>query len=137
MHRMTFLPVVLLLALAPAQAADVVAPNAHLRVDGVPPISAALAAKIAPYAEFRAHSVSDTDIYVLDADSGKRTRVLPRDGETPGQPFASSSPQFSRAGKALFLATDRDGEFQRGARLDLASGKLEYFGPADWRTTPD
>lgn len=295
MRRLTLLPVFLLLALAPAQAVDVVAPNAHLRVDGVPPISAALAAKIAPYAEFRARSVaswhprdrallvatrvanttqlnrvdaplaalvpvtdysdpvrnglwwparpdslvfvrdsggneqrqiyrldrgaaepvlltdparvhtplaqnhardrllvattdldktgkrenpttdvtlldpldpaharklatlpgtgwsdasfafddrrialtdarsvSDADIYVLDVDSGKRTRVLPRDGETPARPFASSSPQFSRDGKALFLTTDRDGEFQRGARLDLASGKLEYFGPADW-----
>jgi hypothetical protein len=58
MRRLTFLPVVLLLALAPAQATDVVAPNAHLRVDGVPPISAALAAKIAPYAEYRARSVA-------------------------------------------------------------------------------
>jgi hypothetical protein len=31
----------------------VVAPNAHLKADGIPPISAALAAKVAPYTEFR------------------------------------------------------------------------------------
>ncbi len=79
-----------------------------------------------------ARSVSDTDVYVYAIDSGKRTRVLPREGETPAHPIASSAPQFSRDGKSLFLTTDRDGEFQRAARLDLASGAIEYFGPADW-----
>ena len=36
-----------------ALAADIVAPNADLKVDGIPPISAAVAAKVAPYTEFR------------------------------------------------------------------------------------
>ncbi|HEX6138247.1 MAG TPA: S9 family peptidase, partial [Casimicrobiaceae bacterium] len=36
-----------------APAADVIAPNADLKADGIPPIPAALAAKVAPYTEFR------------------------------------------------------------------------------------
>ena len=36
-----------------ARAQDSVAPNANLKVEGIPPIPAALAAKVAPYTEFR------------------------------------------------------------------------------------
>ena len=38
---------------APASAADVIAPNANHRVEGIPPIPAALASEVAPYTEFR------------------------------------------------------------------------------------
>src|SRR5215475_6314450 len=40
-------------------AADVIAPNANLKAEGIPPIPAALAAKVAPYAEFKPASVVD------------------------------------------------------------------------------
>jgi dipeptidyl aminopeptidase/acylaminoacyl peptidase len=46
--------------------------------------------------------------------------------------MASSEVAFSRDGKGLFLTTDRDGEFQRASYLDLATGKLEPFGPENW-----
>ena len=36
-----------------ALADDVVAPNANLKAEGIPPIPAALAAKVAPYTEFK------------------------------------------------------------------------------------
>ena len=42
---------------------------------------------------------------------------------------SSKDAHFARDGKGLFLTTDRDGEFQRAAYLDLESGKLDYFGP--------
>src|SRR5512144_1416783 len=38
---------------ASASADEFVAPNANLRAEGIPPISAALAAKVAPYTEFK------------------------------------------------------------------------------------
>ena len=79
-----------------------------------------------------ARSVTDSDVYIVDAQSGARRRVLPPEGPRPSRAMASSSPQFSRDGASLFLTTDRDGEFQRAARLDLASGALAYFGPDRW-----
>src|SRR5215831_16044196 len=39
-------------------AADVIAPNSSLKADGVPPIPAELAAKIAPYTEFKPATVT-------------------------------------------------------------------------------
>ena len=77
-------------------------------------------------------SVSDTDIVVIDVATGARKRVLPPEGARPARAIASSAPQFSRDGASLFLATDRDGEWSRAARLDLASGALTYFGPDRW-----
>src|SRR6185503_3027659 len=41
-----------------AQAQDAVAPNPNLKAEGIPPIPAALAAKVAPYTEFRPRSVA-------------------------------------------------------------------------------
>jgi dipeptidyl aminopeptidase/acylaminoacyl peptidase len=38
---------------AEAACADVIAPNANLKADGIPPIPATLAAKVAPYTEFK------------------------------------------------------------------------------------
>jgi dipeptidyl aminopeptidase/acylaminoacyl peptidase len=57
--RRSFLLAAVLLSASPAQAADadVLAPNANLRAQGMPPIPAALAPKIAPYTEFKPASV--------------------------------------------------------------------------------
>jgi len=74
-------------------------------------------------------SVNETYIWVMEVATGKRERVLPREGEANGQLIASKDAHFARDGKGLFLTTDRDGEFQRAAYLDLESGKLDYFGP--------
>ena len=75
-----------------------------------------------------AKSINETYVWVMDLASGKRRRVLPAEGETPAQPIASFHLNFSRDGKGLFLATDRDGEFMKLAYLDLGTGKLQYFG---------
>jgi dipeptidyl aminopeptidase/acylaminoacyl peptidase len=78
-------------------------------------------------------SVNETYVWVMDPVTGSRKRVLPAESETPQRPIASFSLNFAREGKGLFLATDRDGEFRKLAYLDLASGKLDYFGEGgDW-----
>jgi len=78
-------------------------------------------------------SVNETYVWVMDLASGARRRVLPAEGEVRTQAIASTNLNFSRDGKGLFLATDRDGEFHRLAYLDLATGKLDYFGEGgDW-----
>jgi dipeptidyl aminopeptidase/acylaminoacyl peptidase len=45
--------------LASAAAQDMLAPNAHLRAEGIPPISAALAKQVGAYTEFRGHGFVD------------------------------------------------------------------------------
>jgi dipeptidyl aminopeptidase/acylaminoacyl peptidase len=77
-------------------------------------------------------SINDGRVEVMDVATGKRTRVLPAGDAEPATKIFSSSPQFSRDGRGLFLTTDRDGEWQRAAYLDLASGTLRYFGPDRW-----
>ncbi|HKP67149.1 MAG TPA: prolyl oligopeptidase family serine peptidase [Casimicrobiaceae bacterium] len=71
-------------------------------------------------------SVNESYVWLMDAASGERRRVLP--ATAASAPIASSDLNFSRDGKGLFLSTDRDGEFRKLAYFDLASGKLDYFG---------
>ena len=71
-------------------------------------------------------SVSESYVWVMDIATSTRTRVFPAPSET--RPIASAALNFSRDGKGLFLVTDRDSEFRGLAYLDLAGGKLDYFG---------
>ncbi len=73
-------------------------------------------------------SVNESYVWVMDVATGKRRRVLPAGGTKPKQPIFSAGLNFARDGKGLFLATDRDGEFNRLGYLDLATGKVAYFG---------
>jgi len=78
-------------------------------------------------------SVNETYVWVMDLATGSRKRVLPAERETPTGPIASFRLNFAREGKGLFLATDRDDEFRKLAYLDLANGRLDYFGEGgDW-----
>jgi dipeptidyl aminopeptidase/acylaminoacyl peptidase len=73
-------------------------------------------------------SANETSIWVMDLRTGQRERVLAgREGELR---IASGAPAFTRDGRGLFLATDRDGEFARLAYLDLRTRRLSYFGHA-------
>ena len=72
-------------------------------------------------------SVNESYVWVMDVATGLRTRALPREGATHAR-TASGDLNFARDGKGIFLATDRDGEFRRLAYLDLATGRLDYFG---------
>jgi tricorn protease-like protein len=59
---------------------------------------------------------------------------LPAATDAPTPPIATENDEFTRDGKGLLVTTDRDGEFQRSAFLDFATGKLDYFGPDNWDT---
>ena len=74
----------------------------------------------------RHHSNTDNDLYRLDLESGEATLLTPHEGEARFR-----SPNVTPDGRAAYLATDRDGDFVRLARLDLATLGVEYLTPDD------
>ena len=67
---------------------------------------------------FQVISAGESYIWIVDTASGEKKLVTPKGGEK----VSYSGVTFARDGKSLFVATDRESEFQRLARLDLASG---------------
>jgi dipeptidyl aminopeptidase/acylaminoacyl peptidase len=76
-------------------------------------------------------SITESYVWVMDLKTGERRQVLPKAGSASDKTIASNELNFTRDGKGLFLTTDRDGEFQRASYLDLATGQLAAFGPAN------
>jgi dipeptidyl aminopeptidase/acylaminoacyl peptidase len=74
----------------------------------------------------RHHSNVNNDLYLLDLRSGEATLLTPHEGDARFS-GANATPD----GASVYLATDRDGEFLRLARLDLATLALEYLTPDD------
>jgi dipeptidyl aminopeptidase/acylaminoacyl peptidase len=70
----------------------------------------------------RHHSNTDNDLYGLDLESCEVTLLTPHEGEARFR-----SPNVTSDGGHLYLATDRDGDFLRIARLDLGTLELEYL----------
>ena len=70
----------------------------------------------------RHHSNTDNDLYGLDLESCEVTLLTPHEGEARFR-----SPNVTSDGGHLYLATDRDGDFLRLARLDLGTLELEYL----------
>ena len=64
----------------------------------------------------RHHSNVDNDLYRLDLETGEATLLTPHEGDA-----RFSGANVTPDGGSLYLATDRDGEFLRLARLDLAT----------------
>ena len=69
-------------------------------------------------------SVNESYVWVVDVATGEKTLVTPRGGP---EKVAYSGPRWSADGKGIYVATDRDSEFQRLAHLDLATGKHTYL----------
>ncbi|WP_337175979.1 S9 family peptidase [Paludisphaera sp.] len=66
-------------------------------------------------------SITESYVHLVDVATGEVRSITPRPAR--GQPKAAvASPKFSKDGKALFYVTDRDSEFRRLARHDLATG---------------
>jgi dipeptidyl aminopeptidase/acylaminoacyl peptidase len=65
-------------------------------------------------------SINESYLYVADAKTGEKQLITPKTGEK----VAWGEAQFARDGKSVFATTDKDSEFQRLCRVDLASGKL-------------
>ncbi|MBA2375834.1 MAG: S9 family peptidase [Actinomycetota bacterium] len=75
----------------------------------------------------RHHSNVNNDLYRLDLSTGEASLLTPHDGDAE-----FSGVNVATDGKSIFLATDRDGEFLRLARLDLDSLELEYLTSGEW-----
>lgn len=71
------------------------------------------------------HSVSANESYlhVLDAKTGHTTALTPKGPEK----VSYNGGQFAKDGKAVYTATDKDGEFHRLARIDLESGNHTFL----------
>ncbi|HYZ06129.1 MAG TPA: S9 family peptidase [Rubrobacter sp.] len=74
----------------------------------------------------RHHSNVNNDLYRLNLATGETTLLTGHEGEA-----RFSGANVTPHGGSLYLATDRDGEFLRLARLDLATLALEYLTPDD------
>ena len=65
-------------------------------------------------------SANESYLWLLDASTGKKELLTPKGGEK----IAFSDASFAHDGKSLFVVTDKDSEFQRLGRLDLATKKF-------------
>ncbi len=65
-------------------------------------------------------SVNESYVWLMDATNGEKRRLTPGGG---AERVAYGEARFAPDGKALYVTTDRGSEFQRLARLDLATGK--------------
>src|SRR5258706_12044112 len=65
------LSIATLVMMASVLAAEVIAPNANLKADGIPPIPATLATKVAPYTEFK-------PAFAVDWHPQKRELIIAR-----------------------------------------------------------
>jgi dipeptidyl aminopeptidase/acylaminoacyl peptidase len=75
----------------------------------------------------RHHSNLNNDLYRLDLVSGEATLLTPHEGDARFQ-----GARATQDGRGLFLATDRDGDFVRLARLELETLEISYLTPDDW-----
>jgi dipeptidyl aminopeptidase/acylaminoacyl peptidase len=75
----------------------------------------------------RHHSNLNNDLYRLDLPSGEAKLLTPHEGDAR---FRNA--RVTPEGGSVYLATDRDGNFMRLARLDLSTLELTYLTPDDW-----
>lgn len=73
------------------------------------------------------HSNLNNDLYRLNLDTGEARLLTPHEGEA-----RFSSACITPDGKNAYLATDREGDFMRLARLDLETLELDYLTPDEW-----
>lgn len=64
-------------------------------------------------------SAGESEVWLLDIASGRRERLLPAEGAPPATHFAG---EFTPDGRALFVISDREGEFRELLRVPLDGG---------------
>jgi len=69
-------------------------------------------------------SINESYLHLLDINSGQRTPITARQA---GAKIAYSNPRFTASSKGIFVATDRDSEFQRLAELDLSGNVVRVL----------
>lgn len=74
----------------------------------------------------QAISINETYLWLVDATTGERRLLTPKATET----VAYNDARFSKDGRSLYVLCDRDSEFQRLARFDLAAMKPKFLTTA-------
>jgi dipeptidyl aminopeptidase/acylaminoacyl peptidase len=75
-------------------------------------------------------SANETYLWIVDAATGTKSLLTPKGGP---EKVAYGGGQFAADGRSVYVTTDRDSEFQRLARIDLATGKHTYLtSHIDW-----
>lgn len=69
-------------------------------------------------------SVVESYLWLIDVATGGKKLITPKGG---AEKIAYGGARFAKDGRGLFVATDRGGEFQRLARLDLQSGEHAFL----------
>src|SRR5262249_336226 len=69
-------------------------------------------------------SINESYLWLLDSGSGAKTLITPKGGS---EKIAYGRGKFSKDGKGLYVATEKDSEFRRLAYLDLSTNKHTYL----------
>jgi dipeptidyl aminopeptidase/acylaminoacyl peptidase len=70
-------------------------------------------------------SVNESSLWLVDVATGQKTLVTPKGKEK----VAYQNATFAPDGKSVYLTLDQGSEFQRLARMDLATRKTEFLTP--------
>lgn len=70
-------------------------------------------------------SANESYLWTFDVGTGERKLLTPK--ATGNETVSYGGAQFAADGRSLFVSTDKGSEFQRLARLDLATGKETYL----------
>jgi dipeptidyl aminopeptidase/acylaminoacyl peptidase len=73
-------------------------------------------------------SINESYLWLVDAASGQKTELTPHGGEK----VFYAPVGFSRDDKGIYVVTDKDGEFQRLAYMDLASKAVKFITNYSW-----
>ena len=69
-------------------------------------------------------SANESYLWLVDAASGTKTAVTPRDSQTK---ISYSGGRFSKGGKKIYTTTDKDGEFHRLAAVEIATKQHTFL----------
>jgi dipeptidyl aminopeptidase/acylaminoacyl peptidase len=72
-------------------------------------------------------SANESYLWIVDATSGEKKLLTPKGGP---EKISYAGGQFGPDDKTIYTTTDKESEFHRLARLDLASGKADYLTTA-------
>jgi dipeptidyl aminopeptidase/acylaminoacyl peptidase len=69
-------------------------------------------------------SINESYLWLVDTTTGEKTALTPRDAK---EKVFYGEARFSKDGNGIYVATDKDSEFQRLAYLDLATKQPKYL----------
>jgi dipeptidyl aminopeptidase/acylaminoacyl peptidase len=73
---------------------------------------------------FEEISANESYLWIVDAGSGEKKLLTPKGG---AEQVSYNRGEFSPDDKSVYTTTDRESEFHRLARIDLASGQPDYL----------